>query len=294
MKRHTDFWAYAALISVCFFWGTTYLGIRIALEGFPALYIIAARFLLSGTLMLVGAKLLRAPIPRGVELRQTAMNGLLVHGIGTGALIVAENWLASGLAALIITVSPVFLLWMNALIPPREHVRPATWIGIVVCLGGAVLLVGPDAMAGGWQGSMMKGLVVLLLGNLGWNWGSLRQRRLATTAHPVVSGAVQQLTAGLVSLPFALLYAGPIHWNTRSTGALLYLVIFGSIVGYSSFIYAMEKLPVAIVSIYNYVNPVVAVTLGWLVYREPFGTREFVAMCIIFVGVWLVKKLSKH
>jgi drug/metabolite transporter (DMT)-like permease len=113
-------------------------------------------------------------------------------------------------------------------------------------------------------------------------------------AHPVVSGAIQQLAAGLVFLPPALLIGEhPIRWQFRGVAALVYLVIFGSIVGYSSYIYALEKLPVALVSIYTYVNPVVAVLLGWLVYREPFGKREILAMLVIFLGVALVKRYTR-
>ena len=109
-----------------------------------------------------------------------------------------------------------------------------------------------------------------------------------------VIGAVQQLAAGLSFLPFVLLiHEHPIHWSLRGVTAILYLVVFGSIVGYSAYIFALDRLPVAIASIYPYVNSVVAVTLGWLFYREPFGAREAAAMAIIFAGVALVKRYSR-
>jgi drug/metabolite transporter (DMT)-like permease len=294
LKRHPDFWAYAALLSVCFFWGTTYLSIRIALESFPPLFIVAVRYVLSGLILLCGARAARAPLPKGAELRGTALNGLLVLGLGNGTLVIAETWIPSGLAAIIISVSPLWLLGMNAALPPRERVRPATWLGLLVGLAGTVLLVGPGAFAGGLHGNVLKGFLVLNLGIIGWNLGSLRQRRLGTASHPIVAGAVQQLSAGLACVPLAILAGGPIHWTTRGICAVLYLVVFGSIVGYSSFIVAMDRLPVALVSLYNYVNPVVAVTLGWLFYREHFGLREAAAMGVIFVGVALVKRLSRH
>jgi drug/metabolite transporter (DMT)-like permease len=90
----------------------------------------------------------------------------------------------------------------------------------------------------------------------------------------------------------ALLFRGEIHWSARGVGALVYLVTFGSIVGYSSYVVALQRLPVAIVSLYNYVNPVVAVILGWLFYREAFGVREAIAMVVIFLGVALVKRIE--
>jgi drug/metabolite transporter (DMT)-like permease len=101
---------------------------------------------------------------------------------------------------------------------------------------------------------------------------------------------VQQVAAGLVALPFALFASShQVHWSVRGVTALFYLVIFGSIIGYSAYAYALDRLPVAVVSIYSYINSVVAVALGWLFYREPFGLREASAMAIIFAGVALVK-----
>jgi drug/metabolite transporter (DMT)-like permease len=292
LQRHPQFLAYAALLAVCFFWGTTYLGIRMSLETWPPMMLVSLRYILSGGIMLIGAIALRVPLPKGRELWQTVMTGLLVLGIGNATLVWSETWIPSGLAALILSMSPFWLLAFNATIPPREHVRPATWLGLLVGLAGAALLVGPGAFEVGWHSGLMKGVLVLQLGMLGWNSGSLFQRRMRTRVHPIVSGAVQQLAAGLACAPWALIAGGDIHWSARGVGALVYLVIFGSIVGYSAFIYSMDRLPVAIASLYNYVNPVVAVLLGYLVYREPFGLREAVAMLIIFIGVAAVKKLE--
>ncbi|MGD0201125.1 MAG: EamA family transporter, partial [Bryobacteraceae bacterium] len=118
-------------------------------------------------------------------------------------------------------------------------------------------------------------------------------RRQQTRAHPIVTGAVQQLAAGLVFIPLALLIPQqPMHPTFRGVTAICYLIVFGSIVGYSAYIYALSHLSVAVVSIYSYVNPVVAVFLGWLFYREPFGLREATAMVIILVGVAIVKRYS--
>jgi len=294
LRRHPHFWAYAALLAVCFFWGTTYAAIRMALESFPPMLIVSLRYILSGGLMLGGVLAARIPLPSGPELRRTAFNGLLVLGIGNGALVYAETWIPSGLAALVLSLSPFWLLGLNATLPPREPVRPATWLGLLAGLAGAALLVGPGAFEGGLHGGLLKGFLVLQLGMLGWNVGSLFQRRMPARAHPIVAGAVQQLAAGLACAPLALAAGGPIHWSARGAGALLYLVVFGSIVGYSAYVLAMDRLPVALVSLYNYINPVVAVLLGWLLFREPFGLRETVAMLIIFLGVAIVRRLERH
>lgn len=293
LNRHPQFWAYAAFASVCFFWGTTYLGIRMALESFPPMTLVASRFLISGSLLLAGCALLGMKVPRGREFWQTARNGIIILGVGNSALTIAETWIPSGLAALIITVSPFWMVGINAMLPPREPLHGPTLAGMAIGLAGAILLVGPGALAGGAQGAnLIKGFLILQVGCFCWSFGSLVQRKQERTANPIVAAAVQQLAAGLAFLPVALLSGGEIVWSGKGVGALLYLVTFGSIVGYSSYVYALEHLPVAFVSIYNYVNPVVAVILGWLFYREPFGMREALAMGIIFTGVWVVKRLE--
>ena len=290
MKRHTLFWPYAALVSVCFFWGTTYLAIRMALESFPPLTLVSARFIISGLLLLCGCLLAGAKLPRGSELRRTALNGVIILGIGNGCLTLAETWIASGLAALIITISPFWMLGLDAVMPPRVRLYGPTLGGMVVGLAGAALLVGPGALEGGATSNIVKGFLVLQLGCFCWSFGSLLQRKREAIAHPIVNGGVQQLAAGLAFLGPAVLIGGDITWHVRGLGALFYLVAFGSIVGYSSYVYALQHLPVAVLSIYNYVNPVVAVTLGWIFYREQFGGREALAMGIIFTGVAIVKR----
>jgi drug/metabolite transporter (DMT)-like permease len=294
LHGHGKSWAYTALVSVCLFWGTTYLAIRMALESFPALTLVAARFLLSGSLMVLGSLAARATFPRRRELSRTALNGFLILGIGNGCLALAEQWMPSGLAALVITVSPFWMIGLDAILPPRVRLHAPTVLGMTVGLLGTVLLVGPGAWQGGASGLILRGFLVLQAGCFSWSLGSLLQRKAQTAVHPIVSGGIQQLAAGVAIAVPALIAGGAIHWKTRGVAALLYLVVFGSIVGYSSYIYALQHLPVALLSIYNYVNPVVAVILGWLFYREPFGPREATAMVVIFVGVAIVKRMDQR
>lgn len=293
MRRHPHFKAYLALIAVCFFWGTTYLGIRIALESFPPLVLVSTRFILSGTLMLAGALVAKARLPRGRELFQTALNGVIVLGISNSGLSIAEQWIPSGMAALIITTAPLWMVGVDTLLPGGDRLKRSTIGGILVGGLGAVLLVAPAAL-GQAGGLRLWGVFLLLqVTNFFWSLGSIRQRRLQCQAHPIVGGAVQQLAAGLACLPFALLQGGlPSHWQMRSGVALIYLMVFGSVVGYSAYVYALDRLPVALASIYTYVNPVVAVFLGWLFYRERFGWPEVAGMAVVFVGVAMVKRSS--
>ena len=281
-------------MAVCFFWGTTYLGIRMALETFPPMTLVCVRYLLSGSIMLIFSRARGMYLPRGRELAWACFSGLLTLGIGNGALVLSETMIPSGIAGLIVTISPFWMVGVEALLPGGARIHAPTIGGMAVGMAGAALLFTPDPGTHGIDRGLVIGFLLLQFGMAGWSFGSIIQRRNAGKAHPVVAGGVQQMAAGLAMIPWALLYPhGAIQWNTRGVSAILYLITFGSLVGYSAFVYCMDRLPVAIVSIYPYVNAVVAVALGWLFYREPFGLRETAAMVIIFAGVAAVKRYSQ-
>jgi drug/metabolite transporter (DMT)-like permease len=294
LPRHPLFKPYLALVAVCFFWGTTYLGIRMSLESFSPLQLVSIRYILSGGLMMAFALARGLHLPRGRELASVCFSGLLTLGIGNTALVFAETLIPSGIAGLIITISPFWMVGVEALLPGGARLHAPTIGGMAVGLLGALLLFTPDqGSAHAFDRSLILGFFILQLGMAGWSFGSIFQRRRPGKAHPVIAGGVQQLATGLGLAPLALLAHEPaIHLNARGLSAMLYLVFFGSIVGYSAYVYALDKLPVAIVSVYPYVNAVVAVGLGWLFYREPFGLREALAMLVIFASVGVVKRYS--
>ncbi len=280
-------------MAVCFFWGTTYLGIRMSLESFPPLLLVCVRYLISGSLLLGFARARGLYLPRGRELGWACFSGLLTLGIANTVLVVSETLIPSGIAGLIVTISPFWMVGVEALLPGGVRLHGPTLIGMAVGLAGAALLFTPEA-GSAVDHNLLVGFLLLQVGMAAWSFGSIIQRRQAGKAHPVVAGGVQQMTAGVVMLPVTLLSGDfTIHWKTRGVLAILYLIVFGSIVGYSAYVYVMDKLPVAVVSIYPYVNSVVAVALGWLFYREPFGWRETGAMAIIFTGVAVVKRYSE-
>ena len=295
MRRHPMLKPYLALAAVCLFWGTTYLAIRMALESFAPLVLVSARYIVSGGILLGFARARGMHVPRGRELAAACFSGLLVLGIGNGALVFAETAIPSGIAGLIISMSPFWMVAAEALLPGGERLHAPTIGAMLVGLVGAGLLFTPEPGTRLFNPDLVWGFLVLQLGMAGWCFGSIYQRRQSAQAHSVITGAVQQLAAGLILAPFAV--AVPhhaIHWSMRGACALGYLVVFGSIVGYSAYIYVMDRLPVAIVSVYPYVNSVVAVALGWLFYRERFGMRETVSMAVIFSSVALVKRYSRR
>ncbi len=279
-----------ALTAVCLFWGTTYLGIRIGLESFPPLYLIAIRYVISGGILLAAAPLMGIALPRGRELLLTAVCGAICIGIGNGFLAIAEEYVPSGLAALFITTSSFWMVGIDALLPGGKRPRFPTVGGLLIGLLGVTFLVLPAALHEGFGGRVIPGFLLLQISGIGWVLGSLLQKRVATRANSFVTGAVQQFAAGIATFVPALIFEKMPHViSLRSSLAVAYLVVFGSLIGFSSFVYAVAKLPVAIVSIYYFVNPIVAVWLGFLFFREPFGGRELIAMIIIFVGVALVR-----
>jgi drug/metabolite transporter (DMT)-like permease len=283
--------AWLALGSVCLLWGTTYLGIRIALESFPPFYLMAFRYTSSGGLMVLVLRLMRHHLPTGRELRLTCLYGITTIGIGTGLLSIAEQWVPSGLAALFIATQPFWMVIMEWVLSRgvRSPHGP-TLRGLLVGMMGVALLVLPSAIREGFSGGTFVGFLLLQAGCVGWVTGALKQKGLRTSVHPIVIGAVQQLATGLCFFALAGFFEHPPrHVTVRAAGGIAYLTIFGAIVGYSAFVYAMDRLPATIVSIYTFVNPVVAVILGWLFFREPFGPRELFAMLLIFAGVALVK-----
>jgi drug/metabolite transporter (DMT)-like permease len=293
LRRNPHFNAYLALLAVCFCWGTTYLGIRISLESFPPFALVAIRFLLSGSILLAAALAKGARLPTGRDLRAACVSGVLILGIGNGALVFAEVRIPSGLAGLFITISPFWMVGLEALLPGGVRLHWPTIFGMLVGLSGATLLVLPDILGHNVNQNLLLGFLILQIGMACWSLGSILQKRQDSTAHPIVTGAIHQIAAGLAAAPFALLVPEhPIIWTWRGSIAVLYLVIFGSIVGYSAYAYALDRLPVAVVSVYPYINSIVAVLLGWIFYREPFGVLEAVAMVVIFVGVGVVKRQS--
>jgi drug/metabolite transporter (DMT)-like permease len=284
-----DSGAYAALAAVSFFWGTTYLAIRIAIETLPPAFVIFTRFTISGTILLAIARWRGAHLPRGREFWVASGCGVMILGIGNAAAVYAEQLIPSGFAGLFSTLSPFWMTGFEALMG-GEPLHLPTILGMIVGFAGTALLLLPSGSTGVLGTSILIGFAIMEVGVVGWVFGSLLQRRQPIKAHPIVIGGVQQLAAGLLYLPVVLFVPEPpIVFSERSVLGVIYLIVFGSIVGYSAFIVAMDRLPVAIVSIYPYINAVVAMFVGWLFFREPFGLREIAAMLIIFAGVAVVK-----
>jgi drug/metabolite transporter (DMT)-like permease len=266
------------------------LGIRIALETIPPAYMLGIRYVFSGGILLIATKLAGIALPRGRELWLTALCGVIGIGLGNGFLAFAEMRIPSGTAALFYTTAPFWMVGLDAFLPHGKKPLLATIGGLLVGVCGVAYMIYPAAMHEGMSGNTWPGFLLIQMSAAGWTFGSLLQKRVHSQAPAFVSGAVQQFAVGITFVLLGVLFEKmPRAVGTRAPLAVAYLVVFGSIVGYSAFIYVVKNLPVAIASIYYFVNPLVAVSLGWLFFREPFGVRSAVAMLIVFAGIGIVR-----
>ncbi|MDT5293834.1 MAG: hypothetical protein QOJ76_714 [Acidobacteriota bacterium] len=289
--------AYGAWAAVCFFWGTTYLAIRVGLESFQPTLFAGLRFLIAGSLLFfVMSRQRNARLPIGREWFDLGVVGLALLGVGTGAVVWAEQWVPSGMAALLVAVSPFWVAGLERLRKNGERVGARGLAGMLVGFGGLALLVGPQLFGTEMNGRFLLGVIIIQIGCFSWSAGSVYSKRRPTGVAPLMSASVQMLWAGVVLTVIGTLAGewGAMRFSARSAGALMYLVVFGSLVAYSSYTYAMQKLPLSLVSTYSYFNPLVALVLGWLVLSEHLGWREGVAALVILLGVALVKTSPKE
>lgn len=293
MASRERFAAYAAWAAVCFFWGTTYLAIRVGLETLTPMLFGGLRFLIAGAvLFLIMSRQRNVRLPSGREWVDLAAVGLMLLGVGNGMVVWAEQWVPSGTAALLVATGPFWVAGLETLRRGGERVTRWSVAGMLVGFGGLAMLVGPSLFEASAAGGMfLLGALALQVGCFSWSAGSVYAKHRPVGVNPLMGAAVQMLVAGaaLTLVGSAGGEWGRIGFSTRSVGALAYLVVFGSIVAYGSFAYAMQKLPLSVVSTYAYINPVIAVLLGWLLLGEPLGWRVWLATAVILAGVALVK-----
>jgi drug/metabolite transporter (DMT)-like permease len=179
---------YLALAAVCFFWGTTYLAIRVALESFPPFVLVAVRFLVSGSLLMAATVAKGSPLPRGRDLCNACISGMLILGIGNAAVVFAELRIPSGLAGLFITISPFWLVGIEAFLPGGVRLHWPTILGMLVGLSGSALLLAPDVLGHSLNKNTLTGFLLLQVGMASWSFGSIFQKRQDCEAHPIVVG----------------------------------------------------------------------------------------------------------
>ncbi len=274
------------------FWGSTYLGIDLAIQHIPPGLMCAARFTIAGIIMLTYCLLSGKNVRySGRELAQLAIVGILLLVGGNLTLSFAELYVPTGVAALLIAITPLWFLVLDSLLLGHHQVSGRGLAGLALGLAGTAVLLWPDLHTSGALGhkQLWWGLA-LLAGSLSWAFGSVLSKKWQSGPPTFAATAWQVLFAGLANLSFALLNHDFAHvtWTARGVGAVAYLVVGGSLIGYSAYIYILGHAPTAKVSTYAYVNPVVAVFLGWLVLHERVDAYILAGSAIVIASVILV------
>ena len=276
---------------VYLFWGSTYLGIDIAVQTIPPALMCALRFSVAGIVMLAvcaasGRRILYSP--RQVAL--AAVVGLLLLMGGNLTLSYAELAVSTGLAALIIAITPLWFLVLDSLLLGDHHISGRGKAGLLLGIVGLFVLVWPELRAGSLGHRELWASISLIGGSFSWALGSVLSKRWQSGMDGFSATGWQVTAAGVGNFVFAL-FAGDFHrvtWTVRSLGAVAYLVVCGSWIGYTAYIWLLEHVPTSKVSTYAYVNPVVAVFLGWLILHERVDRFILAGSAIVVLSVILV------
>jgi drug/metabolite transporter (DMT)-like permease len=277
-----------ALGAVYVIWGSTYLAIRFAIETIPPFLMAGTRYLTAGTLIYGWSRLRGAPPPTLIQWRSALILGAFLLLVGNGAVVWAEQHVDSGLAALLISTEP---LWIVILVWLRTGRKRPDWrvvAGLVLGFVGLMLLVRPGS------GSVNAlGALALVMASLSWAWGSIYGQRAPLPSSPLTTTGIQMLSGGFLLLLTSTLTGEQSRFalaavSAKSLLALGYLIVFGAIVAFTAYVWLLRVAPPVLVSTYAYVNPVVAVLLGWVFAGEPLSGKTLVAAAVILTGVAMI------
>jgi drug/metabolite transporter (DMT)-like permease len=282
---------WTAMFAVYIAWGSTYLAIRFAVETMPPFLMAATRFLVAGSLLFAWRRLAGDPLPRRIEVRSAGIVGLFLLLGGNGSVVWAEQTVPSGLAALMVSSSPLWMLILEALRPGGRRPALRTVIGIVLGFVGVLLLLQPGSEGGLLQANPW-GVGALIFATLAWSFGSIYSRYATLPSSPLMGSAVEMLLGGLalgafgaVTGEFGRLDLAAI--DLRAWLGLAYLIVFGSLIGFTAYTWLLRVAPTSLVSTYAYVNPVVALAIGALLGNEGFSPRTLLAAAVILAAVAL-------
>jgi len=278
-----------AFLVVYSVWGSTYLAIRVGVRDLPPALFAGVRFVVAGLLILLFARLRGRPIPTNpAHIWPLAVVGFLLLVTGNGFVVYAEQYIDSGLAALIVATVPFLMVGMEALNPKGERIGRRALAGLLVGFAGLVLLVSPKLAAGTSQDA--RGVVALLLACLSWTIGSLYSKRRGVPVPALVATGIEMLVGGAVLVAIGIAAGDPARarWTQDAVLALAYLTVFGAALGFTAYIWLLDHVPSSRVSTYAYVNPVIALVLGWALLGEVLTPRILVSAGVILLGVVLV------
>ncbi|AET69520.1 DMT(drug/metabolite transporter) superfamily permease [Desulfosporosinus orientis DSM 765] len=289
MGKSEEYKVILAYIGVCIIWGSTYLAIRIGVSDFPPELFAGLRFLIAGALVLSFAYFRGYKLPDNFrDIRNQAIVGLFLLMGGNGIVVWTEQWVYSGATSLIMAIVPLFNAVLELFFVKEQRIGWKGWLGLFLGFGGVALLAltGADANI-----INLSGGVLLMLAALSWSTGSVYSKTFKASGSIVANIGIQMFAGGVGLTILGLLIgeAGSIHLSIKGIGAMAYLIFVGSILGYSSYIYVLEKWPASKAGTYAYVNPVVGILLGAVFLKEPVSSFVILSAIIILEGVFLVQ-----
>lgn len=292
MINRTNYLPYLALAAVCIIWGTTYLALRIAVLHFPPFLFTALRQTIAGLLLIGMVMAIAKPLwPSRDHIIRQAIGGFFMISLGNGLVAWAEMHIPSGIAAIICSIMPVMVILINLSINRAERPTVPIFLGVLIGLVG-IIMIFSEHVAEFSKSEYLLGIVMTVLAVLSWAAGSIWIKKYPSDTNPFVNAGLQLFFGGLFLFPVSLVFddLSLVKWSAEAFYSLLYLIAFGSIIAYASYMYALKKLPMTIVSLYAYVNPLVAVVLGWLILDEKLNMKIWFAILITVAGIYIVNR----
>lgn len=292
MKNEKKLLAYLALGAVCIIWGTTYLALRIGVTQFPPFLFSFIRFAFAGPLLLIAMLTFgKQKWPDSKTLMNQAVSGIFMVTLGISMVGWAEVYISSGVAAIICSMMPVWTVLINVTVTRDEKPNALIILGLAIGLSGIVMIFG-EHLKEFSNPNYLQGIVLTFLANLCWAIGSIWIKKKNQETNPFLGAGLQMTFGALALIPLSLLLDdySAIQWTDQVVYALVYMILIGSIAAYACYSYAIKKLPMTLVSLYAYINPIVAVILGWLVLDEILNQWILLAIFITLVGIYVVNR----
>jgi drug/metabolite transporter (DMT)-like permease len=281
-----------AFLAVYVIWGSTYLAIRFVIQDFPPFMMAGMRFLIAGALLYALVRLRGVPGPKPLQWVPAGIVGTLLLVFGNLGIVLSERTVPTGLVSILVAMVPIYVAILDWLRPGGKSPTMRVIAGLVLGALGIVFLIGPSNITGGHSVDI-TGLIFLTVGSISWSAGTLYSRYVRWEVSPLMATAMQMLFAGGALSAISVGIGEPSHFNiaqvgTRSILSLVYLITFGSIVGFTAYIWLLNHVNPSRVATYAYVNPVVAVFLGCALNGEKFTTEMMFAAAIILTAVWFI------
>lgn len=284
--------AYLALAAVCVIWGTTYLALRIGVTQFPPFLFSLLRFLCAGPILLIMVLTVgKQKWPDSKTLFNQAVSGVFMITLGISMVGWAEVYISSGVAAIICSMMPIWTILINVTVTKDEKPNWLIILGLATGLSGVLLIFG-EHLSEFSNRNYQVGIAITFLANLCWAIGSIRIKKKNQNTNPFLGAGLQMTFGAIALIPLSLVLDdySTIHWSTDVIYSLIYMILIGSVGAYACYSYAIKKLPMTLVSLYAYINPIVAVVLGWLVLSEKLNGRIVLAILITVAGIYIVNR----